>query len=99
MRKDLEIIHNIVPEYAKVLDIGCGNGELLNILKHNKKISAMGLEISNKKVMQAVSRGISVIHGDADNDLINYPSDSLDFAILSQTLQATRDPKEVIAHV
>jgi len=99
MRKDLEIIHNIVPEYAKVLDIGCGNGELLGILKQNKKISAMGLELSNKKVMQAVSKGISVIHGNADNDLVNYPSDSLDFAILSQTLQATRDPKEVIAQM
>ena len=56
----------------------------------------MGLEISNKKVMQAVSKGISVIHGDADNDLVNYPSDSLDFAILSQTLQAFLNPEKVI---
>ena len=99
MRKDLEVIHNIVPEFAKVLDIGCGNGELLASLKENKNIYAMGLEISNKKVMKAVSKGISVIHGDADNDLVNYPSNSIDFAILSQTLQATKDPKEVITQM
>ncbi len=99
MRKDLEVIHNIVPEYAKVLDIGCGNGELLALLKKNKSIYAMGLEISNKKVMKAVSKGISVIHGDADNDLVNYPTNSIDFAILSQTLQATKDPKEVITQM
>jgi len=99
MRKDLEIIKNIVPEYAKVLDIGCGSGELLQILQNEKSISAMGLELSNKKVMEAVSKGISVIHGDADNDLHNYPTDSIDFAILSQTLQATRDPKEVISQI
>ena len=99
MRKDLEIIKNIVPNYAKVLDIGCGNGDLLLTLQKEKKILAMGLEISNSKVTRAVSNGISVIHGDADNDLHDYPTDSMDFAILSQTLQATRDPKEVIAQM
>ena len=99
MRKDLEIIKNIVPKYSRVLDIGCGSGELLQILKAEKYITAMGLEISNRKVTKAVSKGISVIHGDADNDLHDYPSDSIDYAILSQTLQATRNPKEVISQM
>lgn len=99
MRKDLEIIQSLIPDYAKVLDIGCGEGDLLLSLQQEKKILALGLEISNEKVTEAVSKGISVIQGDADNDLHNYPDDSMDFAILSQTLQATKDPQEVVRQI
>ena len=96
MRKDLEIIKNIIPEYAKILDIGCGKGELLSMLEYEKNTVGMGVEISNEKVAEAVSKGISVIHGDADNDLENFPDNSMEYAILSQTLQATKYPKLVI---
>jgi methionine biosynthesis protein MetW len=95
-RLDLEIITNIVNKESRVLDIGCGNGDLLKLLKDQKKVDGRGLEISQICVSKAVARGISVIHGDAAQDLPHYPDDSFDYAILAQTIQAMIDPKEII---
>lgn len=96
IRYDLEIIANIITNKAKVLDIGCGDGELLDFLKKNKNVDGRGLEISQSQVSQALMRGLSVNQGNAENDLSFYPNHSFDFAILSQTLQAMHNPKEVL---
>lgn len=96
IRFDLEMIAKLIKPHAKVLDIGCGDGELLQFLKKNKKIDGRGLEISQAQVSKALSHGLSVIQGDAENDLGFYPDRSFDYAVLSQTIQATRDPKKIL---
>ncbi|MFT6333127.1 MAG: methionine biosynthesis protein MetW [Lentimonas sp.] len=96
IRFDLQIIAGLIKEKSKVLDIGCGSGDLLHYLKINKKSDCRGLEISQTDVSLALSKGISVMQGNAENDLVYYPDDSFDYAILSQTLQATKNPDEII---
>jgi methionine biosynthesis protein MetW len=96
MRRDFQIIADLVTESTKVLDIGCGDGSLLQYLQENKNIRGRGIEISQEKVTLAMELGLAVIQGDADNDLTNYPANSIDFAILSQTLQATQDPQNIL---
>ncbi|MBM5782232.1 MAG: methionine biosynthesis protein MetW [Pelagibacterales bacterium] len=96
IRYDLEIIAQLIEPNKKVLDIGCGDGELLEFLKNTKNIDARGLELSQKQVSNALARGISVIQGDAEKDLSYYPDQNFDYAILSQTLQATHRPKEIL---
>ena len=96
IRYDLEIIANLIKPNSKVLDIGCGDGELLEFLKKTKNINGRGLEISQSQVSKALMRGLSVIQGDAENDLSVYPNRSFDYAVLSQTLQATHNPKEIL---
>lgn len=96
IRYDLEIITQLIKSGAKVLDIGCGDGELLEFLKQNKNVDARGLEILQKQASIALSRGLSVIQGDAESNITFYPNRSFDYAILSQTLQATQKPKEML---
>ncbi len=96
IRYDLEIIANLIKPNSKVLDIGCGDGELLEFLKKTKNVDARGLEISQMQVSKALGRGISAMQGDAENDLQFYPSQSFDYAILSQTIQSTQKPKEIL---
>ncbi len=96
IRYDLEIIADLVKEDSRALDIGCAEGELLEFLQKNKNVDARGLEISQVKVSNALRRGLSVIQGDAENDLSFYPDNSFDYAILSQTIQATHRPKEIL---
>jgi len=96
IRYDLEIIADLIKPNSKVLDIGCGDGELLKYLKTHKNIDARGLEISQPKVSKALMSGLSVIHGNADDDLSAYPNQSFDYTVLSQTLQATQNPKNVL---
>lgn len=98
-RIDLQVIADLIPHGAKVLDVGCGDGELLELLQDNKQIDGRGVEISQRGVNQCVGRGLSVIQGDADKDLVYYPDKGFDFALLSQTLQATRNPREVLEHL
>ena len=95
-RLDFEIIKNVIKDNSRILDIGCENGELLKFLNKRKKIDGRGLEISQKNVNICVKHGLSVVQGDADKDLISYPSKSFDFVILSQTLQATHSPEKVL---
>ena len=96
LRKDLDLIANLVEDNSKVIDIGCGNGELLNFLSKNKNSKIQGLEINQKKVNKCVSKGLSVIQGDADKDLGLYPEKSFDYVILSQTIQATLEPEKIL---
>ncbi|MGI9378360.1 MAG: methionine biosynthesis protein MetW [Methyloligellaceae bacterium] len=95
-RVDHLLIEEMVTRGARVLDVGCGNGDLLKLLIEAKEIDGRGVEISQEGVNLCVSKGLSVVQGDADLDLANYPDDSFDFAILSQTLQATNRPKHVL---
>jgi methionine biosynthesis protein MetW len=95
-RVDLLAISQLVTPGARVLDIGCGDGQLLKLLEATRGVDGRGIEISQKGVNECVARGLSVIQGDADSDLVDYPDDAFDFVILSQTLQATYRPREVV---
>jgi methionine biosynthesis protein MetW len=95
-RTDLKIIAGFVTPGARVLDIGCGDGALLKRLEDEKQVDGRGIELSQKGVNEAVARGLSVIQGDADHDLATYPDGAFDFVILSQTLQATYNPRIVL---
>ena len=95
LRPDLAIIADAVPSSARVLDVGCGDGELMVALR-NKGVDARGLEIDPANVTAAIARGQSVVQGDANRDLADYPDDAFDYAILSQTLQTTERPDRVV---
>ncbi|MGQ0742121.1 MAG: methionine biosynthesis protein MetW [Alphaproteobacteria bacterium] len=96
LRPDLAAIAAMVPAGARVLDIGCGDGALLEHLVTAKAVDGRGLELNQQNVNACVARGLSVVQGDADADLAEYPSGIFDLAILSQTIQATRRPKIVL---
>ena len=95
-RIDLMLIAGLVERGTRVLDIGCGNGELMELLVDERNVDARGLELSQQGVNACVSRGLAVVQGNADTDLSYYPDQGFDTVILSQTLQATRRPKEVL---
>jgi len=95
-RIDLMLIASLVERGTRVLDIGCGNGELMELLVAERNVDARGLELSQQGVNACVSRGLAVVQGNADTDLSYYPDQGFDTVILSQTLQATRRPKEVL---
>jgi methionine biosynthesis protein MetW len=95
-RSDYAIIGEIVEPGAKVLDLGCGEGELLEWLAANKGVDARGVEISGARVQRAIARGVSVYQGDIDQGLADYPDQAFDYVILSQTLQETRQPLRVL---
>ena len=95
-RSDYAIIGDIVEPNTKVLDLGCGEGELLEWLAANKGVDARGVEISGAKVQKAIARGVSVFQCDIDEGLADYPDQAFDYVILSQTLQETRHPRTVL---
>ncbi|MDQ2899707.1 MAG: methionine biosynthesis protein MetW [Acidobacteriota bacterium] len=95
-RSDFAIIGEIIEPDSKVLDLGCGEGELLQWLAENKNVDARGVEISPVKVRRAISRGVSAYQGDIDEGLTDYPAQAFDYVILSQTLQETRAPLQVL---
>ncbi|WP_298811642.1 methionine biosynthesis protein MetW [uncultured Sphingomonas sp.] len=99
LRPDLAIIAANVARGSRVLDVGCGTGDLMAALRDEAGVDARGLEIDAVKVADAVARGLSVIQGDADVDLAGYPDASFDYAILSQTLQTARAPHLVLDHL
>lgn len=96
LRPDLAVIAAHVDRDTRILDIGCGNGELMAALRDQRGCDARGLEIDADNVAAAIARGLSVVQGDADVDLSGYPDQSFDYAILSQTLQTTRQPDRVL---
>ncbi|HVP45217.1 MAG TPA: methionine biosynthesis protein MetW [Bryobacteraceae bacterium] len=95
-REDFAIIGDIVEPNSKVLDLGCGEGELLEWLAENKGVEARGVEIAASKVQRAIARGVSAYQGDIDEVLADYPDYAFDYVILSQTLQETRNPLKVL---
>jgi methionine biosynthesis protein MetW len=95
-RSDYAIIGEIVEPHSRVLDLGCGEGELLAWLALNKHVDARGVEIAGPKVQLAISRGVSVFHGDIEEALADLPDQAFDYVILSQTLQESRAPLKVL---
>ena len=96
MKQEFQIISDLIEKNTRVLDVGCGDGTLMEYLKHNKKIDIRGIEISKDNVQKCLSKGLAVIEGDAEKDLLQFPDSSFDFVILSQTLQAFLSPEIVI---
>ena len=96
MKQEFKIISNFIDKNTRVLDVGCGDGTLMEFLKNNKDIDIRGIEISKNNVQKCFAKGLTVIEGDAEKDLIQFPDGSFDFVILSQTLQAFLSPETVI---
>jgi methionine biosynthesis protein MetW len=95
-RPDFSVIGEIIQPGSRVLDLGCGEGELLAWLVENKRVMARGVEISAAQVRKAIMRGVSAYQGDIDEGLADYPDNAFDYVILSQTLQETRAPLQVL---
>jgi len=96
MKQEFKIISNFIEKNTRVLDVGCGDGVLMEFLQNNKEIDIRGIEISKDNCQKCVSNGLTVIEGDAEKDLSQFPDSSFDFVILSQTLQAFLNPEIVI---
>ena len=99
MKQEFKIIAELIETNTRVLDVGCGDGTLMEFLKNNKKIDIRGIEISKNNVQQCIGKGLTVIEGDAEKDLSQFPDESFDFVILSQTLQAFLNPEKVISEL
>ena len=97
-RVDHLLVSAMVEPKSRVLDVGCGDGELLKLLEQ-RGVDGRGIELSREGVNECVAKGLAVIQGDADTDLVDYPDDAFDYVILSQTLQATRRPREVLENM
>jgi len=98
-REDFREILRLVRPGARVLDVGCGEGELLELLARDKGVEGQGLEISPEGVSACLAKGLSVVQGDGDRDLDHFPTRSFDYAILSKTLQQMRDPRHVLTEL
>ncbi|MDA9562518.1 methionine biosynthesis protein MetW [Candidatus Pelagibacter bacterium] len=96
MKQEFKIIANNIENNTRVLDVGCGDGVLIEYLKQEKNIDVRGLEISKEKVQTCISKGLTVIEGNAEIDLKQFPNNSFDYVVLSQTLQAFLNPEIVI---
>ena len=96
MKIEDDVLAGLIDINSRVLDVGCGDGSLLLHLKKNKRVDGRGIEIDQIKVQESVAKGLAVIEGDAEKDLINYPDTSFDFAILNQSLRQFYDPRKVI---
>lgn len=96
MRLDLRLIASMIPPGSRVLDIGCGDGSLIEHLYRTRGCDARGIEVDMAEVTRAIGRGLPVMHGDADIDLAHYPDDGFDYVVLSRTLQAVTRPRAVL---
>ncbi len=96
MKKEFKVIASLLPDNTRVLDVGCGDGSLMDLLIKEKNIKARGLEIDKENVKKCISKGLSVIEGNAETELHQFPDRSFDFAVLSQTLQAFYSPENVL---
>jgi len=91
-----DVLAGLIDINSKVLDVGCGDGNLLLYLKRNKRIDGRGLEINQKNVQECLAKGLAVVEGDAEKDLVNYPNQSFDVAILNQAIQQFYEPRKVL---
>ena len=96
MKKEFKIISNLIEKNSRVLDVGCGDGELMSFIFNNISQDIRGIEISKTNVQKCISKGLTVIEGDAESDLFQFPDSSFDFVVLSQTLQAFLNPEKVL---
>ena len=96
MKNEFKVIANLIEKDKRVLDVGCSDGTLMKFLKDNKNINIRGLEISKDKVQKCIAKGLTVIEGNAEKDLVQFPNKAFDYVILSQTLQAFLDPELVL---
>ena len=99
MKNEFKIIANLLPSQSRVLDVGCGDGTLIEALIKEKNIDARGIELEEDKVKECISKGLSVIEGDAETELGQFPDKAFDFVILSQTLQAFYQPENVLGQL
>jgi methionine biosynthesis protein MetW len=99
MKQEFKIIANLIEKNTRVLDVGCGDGTLMEFLKDKNKIDIRGIEILKSNVQKCIGKGLTVIEGDAEKDLSQFPDGSFDFVILSQTLQAFLNPEKVISEL
>ena len=96
MKNEFQVIAELIEKEKKVLDVGCGDGILMEFLKNNKNTNIRGLEISKSKVQECIAKGLTVIEGNAEKDLAQFPDKSFDYVVLRQTLQAFLNPELVI---
>ena len=96
MKNEFKVISDLIEDNKKVLDVGCADGTLMQFLKENKNINVRGLEISKEKVQECIGKGLTVIEGNAEKDLKQFPDKSFDYVVLSQTLQAFLSPELVL---
>ena len=99
MKKEFKVIADLLPNNSRVLDIGCGDGSLMHLLKKEKNIEVRGLELNQDNVQQCIHKGLPVIQGNAETELHQFPDQSFDYVILSQTLQAFYKPEEVLRNL
>ena len=99
MKNEFQVIADLIEKDKKVLDVGCADGTLMKFLKDNKNIDIRGLELSKNKVQECIAKGLTVIEGNAEKDLTQFPDKSFDYVVLSQTLQAFLDPELVISEL
>ena len=96
MKREFEIIADLLPKNSRVLDVGCGDGTLMDFLLKEKNIDVRGLELEEENVETCISKGLSVIEGNAETELHQFPDQSFDYVVLSQTLQAFYNPEKVL---
>ena len=99
MKNEFKVIANLIEKDTRVLDVGCADGTLMKFLKDNKNINIRGLELSKDKVQECIAKGLTVIEGNAEKDLKQFPDKSFDYVVLSQTLQAFLEPELVISEL
>ena len=99
MKNEFKVIANLIEKDTRVLDVGCADGTLMKFLKDNKNIDIRGLELSKDKVQECIAKGLTVIEGNAEKDLKQFPDKSFDYVVLSQTLQAFLNPELVISEL
>ena len=99
MKKEFKVIADLLPNNSRVLDVGCGDGSLMNFLKEEKNIEVRGLELNQENVQKCINKGLPVIQGNAETELHQFPDQSFDYVVLSQTLQAFYEPEKVLKNL